>query len=62
MAGVQRSRFSREGRLQRLRREDWRHQRRLAGVQVKQQMGKIVLPGAAKDALKAAPEFEYAPT
>ena len=28
---------------------------------LKQQMGKIVLPGATKDALKAAPEFEYAP-
>jgi len=27
---------------------------------LKQQMGKIVLPGATKDALKAAPEFEYA--
>ena len=26
----------------------------------KQQMGKIVLPGATKDALKAAPKFEYA--
>jgi sporulation protein YlmC with PRC-barrel domain len=27
----------------------------------KQQMGKITLPGATKDALKAAPKFEYAP-
>jgi len=27
---------------------------------LKQQMGKIVLPGATKDALKAAPKFEYA--
>jgi sporulation protein YlmC with PRC-barrel domain len=26
----------------------------------KQQMGKIVLPGATKEALKAAPKFEYA--
>ena len=26
----------------------------------KQQMGKIVLPGATKDALKMAPKFEYA--
>jgi hypothetical protein len=26
----------------------------------KQQMGKITLPGATKDALKAAPKFEYA--
>ncbi len=26
----------------------------------KQQMGKIVLPKATKDALKAAPKFEYA--
>jgi sporulation protein YlmC with PRC-barrel domain len=26
---------------------------------LKQQMGKIVLPGATKDALKAAPQFEY---
>ncbi len=26
----------------------------------KQQMGKIVLKGATKDALKAAPEFKYA--
>jgi sporulation protein YlmC with PRC-barrel domain len=29
-------------------------------AKLKQQMGKIVLPGATKDALKAAPEFEYA--
>jgi sporulation protein YlmC with PRC-barrel domain len=28
--------------------------------QLKQQEGKIVLPGATKDALKAAPKFEYA--
>jgi sporulation protein YlmC with PRC-barrel domain len=28
--------------------------------QLKQQQGKIVLPGATKDALKAAPKFEYA--
>jgi len=28
--------------------------------QFKQQMGKITLPGATKDALKAAPKFEYA--
>jgi sporulation protein YlmC with PRC-barrel domain len=28
--------------------------------QLKQQEGKIVLPGATKDALKAAPTFEYA--
>jgi sporulation protein YlmC with PRC-barrel domain len=27
--------------------------------QLKQQQGKIVLPGATKDALKAAPKFEY---
>jgi hypothetical protein len=27
--------------------------------QLKQQEGKIVLPGATKDALKAAPKFEY---
>jgi len=27
---------------------------------LKQQEGKIVLPGATKDALKAAPKFEYA--
>jgi hypothetical protein len=28
--------------------------------QLKQQEGKIVLPGATKEALKAAPKFEYA--
>ena len=28
--------------------------------QLKQEKGKIVLPGATKDALKAAPKFEYA--
>ena len=28
--------------------------------QFKQEMGKIILPGATKDALKAAPKFEYA--
>ena len=28
--------------------------------QLKQREGKIVLPGATKDALKAAPKFEYA--
>ena len=28
--------------------------------QLKQKEGKIVLPGATKDALKAAPKFEYA--
>jgi hypothetical protein len=28
--------------------------------QLKQQEGKIVLSGATKDALKAAPKFEYA--
>jgi hypothetical protein len=27
---------------------------------LKQQMGKIVLSGATKEALKAAPKFEYA--
>ena len=27
---------------------------------LQQEMGKIVLPGATKDALKAAPAFEYA--
>jgi hypothetical protein len=27
---------------------------------LKQQMGKIVLPGATTDALKAAPKLEYA--
>ena len=29
-------------------------------AKMKQQQGKIVLPGATKDALKAAPKFEYA--
>jgi sporulation protein YlmC with PRC-barrel domain len=28
--------------------------------QFKQEMGKIILPGATRDALKAAPKFEYA--
>ncbi len=36
------------------------HNVAVPGSRLKQQMGKIVLPGATKDALKAAPEFEYA--
>jgi hypothetical protein len=29
--------------------------------QLKRQAGKLILPGATKEALKASPEFEYAP-
>ena len=36
------------------------HQVAVPVSRFKQQMGKIVLPGATKDALKAAPKFEYA--
>ena len=36
------------------------HQVAVPVSRFKQQMGKIVLPGATKDALKAAPKFDYA--
>ena len=36
------------------------HQVAVPVTKFKQQMGKIVLRGATKDALKAAPKFEYA--
>ena len=36
------------------------HQVAVPVTRFKQQMGKIVLRGATKDALKAAPKFEYA--
>ena len=37
-----------------------RHDVAIPASQLKQQDGKIVLPGATKDAIKALPKFEYA--
>jgi len=38
-----------------------RHDVAIPVSQLKQEQGKLVLPGATKDALKASPPFEYAP-
>ena len=37
-----------------------RHDVAIPANQLKQQDGKIVLPGATKEAIKALPKFEYA--
>jgi hypothetical protein len=38
-----------------------RHDVAIPVWQLKQRAGKLILPGATKEALKASPEFEYVP-